>query len=436
MTPGPRDRIPFSPVIPLSDGTPEVSKDRARYAFKRALEELKEARGSATQLISLYIPPDTQIHDVVAQLRNEYGQAQNIKSKGTMKNVTSALESAIQALKNFKNPGPHGVVVFVGAKSIGSNQTRMVKHVIEPPLPLTLRKYHCDSSFFLEPLESMLKEHNNYGLIVLDRQEATLGFLRGQAVQVTTNMQSMVPNKHAKGGQSARRFERITEEIADKWFQKIGETANEIFMPEYERGELKGIIVGGPGPTKEYWADEGYLHHELQKRVVGAPIDTGYTDEYGLRDLVANAHNLLKDLGLTEEKDLLQRFMRELAKPDGGLAAYGEDEVRRMIELGAVETLVLSEKLRKYRVTLACENGDFEKSATVPIPDHFLATTGNCPTCNSQLTITAEDDVVSELSEVAESMGSKVTIVSAGSDEGELLFKAFGGIAAILRYRP
>ncbi len=421
---------------PLSEPKKDSGKDRARYEFKRALEELREARGSATQLISLYIPPGTQIHEVVAQLRNEYGQAQNIKSKATMKNVTSALESAMQALKNFKDPGEHGLVVFVGAKSVGANQTRMVRHVIEPPLPITLRKYHCDSSFFLEPLEMMLKEHNNYGLIVLDRQESTIGFLRGQAVQTVTNMQSMVPNKHAKGGQSARRFERITEEVADKWFQKIGEIATEIFMPEHEKGELKGILVGGPGPTKEYWADEGYLHHELQKRILGAPIDTGYTDEYGLRDLVGNAHALLKDLGLTEEKDLLQRFMRELAKTDGGLSAYGEEEVRRTLEMGAVDILILSEKLRKYRVTVGCSHCDFGKVDTTPNPDFFASRLGRCENCpNGELDVVKEDDVVSELSELAESMGSNVKIISGASDEGDLLHKAFGGMAAILRYK-
>jgi len=194
----------------MPEPTAEKQADIARYEFKRALEELRNIRGTATQLISLYIPPGTQIHEVMSQLRSEYGQASNIKSKATMKNVTGALESVMQTLKNFKDPGTNGIVIFVGHRAIGAERTKMSTFVIVPPTPITLYKYHCDSNFFLEPLEAMLKEHNNYGLVVLDRQEATLGFLRGQAIQVVTNMQSMVPNKHAKGGQSARRFERIT----------------------------------------------------------------------------------------------------------------------------------------------------------------------------------------------------------------------------------
>ncbi|HEX2022194.1 MAG TPA: peptide chain release factor aRF-1 [Candidatus Thermoplasmatota archaeon] len=421
----------------MAEGRNEQNSDRARYEFKRRLEELRNIRGSATQLISLYVPPGRQIHDVMAQLRSEYSQASNIKSKSTMKNVTGALESAMQALKNFKDPGENGLIIFVGHRSIGGEKTKMFNQVIVPPMPITLMKYHCDSAFFLEPLEAMLKEHNNYGLIVLDRQEATIGFLRGQAVQVVTNMQSMVPNKHAKGGQSARRFERITEDIADKWFYKIGETATEIFLPELEKGELKGVLVGGPGPTKEYWLQNQYMNHELHKRIIGQPIDTGYTDEYGLRDLVANAAPILRDFGLMEEKDIVNRFMREIGKPDGGLGSYGEAQVRNALTIGAVDTLILSEKLRKARLTMKCESCSWTKEeTTAEDPLEFEKRYGPCPSCSQQtVAIDQEVDIVEELSQLAEATASKVRIISGGSDEGELFYKAFGGIGAILRFR-
>ena len=413
------------------------NSDRARYEFKRRLEELRNIKGSATQLISLYIPPGRQIHEVVAQLRSEYSQAQNIKSKSTMKNVTGALESAMQTLKQFKDPGTNGIVVFVGHRAIGAEKTKMTTHVIIPPTPITLMKYHCDSNFFLEPLEAMLKEHNNYGLIVLDRQECTIGFLRGQAVQVVTNMQSQVPNKHSKGGQSARRFERITEDIADKWFYKIGETATEIFQPELLKGELKGVIVGGPGPTKEYWLENQYMDHMLHQKIIGQPVDTGYTDEYGLRDLVSNAAPMLRDFGLMEEKDMINRFMREIGKPDGGVAAYGEAQVRHALTIGAVDQLILSEKLRKARLLMKCENCGWSKEETTADDViEFEKRYGPCPQCNQHaVAIDQEVDIVEELSEMSENMAGKVKIIAGGSDEGELFYKAFGGIGAILRFR-
>ena len=76
----------------------------ARYEFKRKLEELRTLSGRATELISLYIPPNRQIHEVVAYLRNEYSQSSNIKSKSTKKNVMAAIESISNRLKAYKRP--------------------------------------------------------------------------------------------------------------------------------------------------------------------------------------------------------------------------------------------------------------------------------------------------------------------------------------------
>ncbi len=56
-------------------------------------------------------------------------------------------------------------------------------------------------------------------------------------------MTSQVPGKHGRGGQSQRRFERLTEIAAHEWFVKCGETASEIFMQEEN---IKGILLVVP----------------------------------------------------------------------------------------------------------------------------------------------------------------------------------------------
>jgi peptide chain release factor subunit 1 (aeRF-1) len=55
--------------------------------------------------------------------------------------------------------------------------------------------------------------------------------------------------------------------------------------------------------------------------------------------------------------------------------------------------------------------------------------------CGSTLEITGRRDIVEELSEIAEASGTKVEMISTESEEGEQFFNAFGGIAAILRFR-
>jgi len=223
---------------------------RQKYDLKRQLEELRACKGRHTELISLYVPPNKQIHDVTSYLKNEFSQSQNIKSKTTMKNVLSAIESIMSRLKHFKQPPENGIVFFVGHKSVGSDKTEMVAYIIEPPLPINIFLYRCDSSFFIEPLEDMLVEKEIYGLFLIDRRECTIGLLRGNRIDLLKYMTSHVPGKHGRGGQSQRRFERLTELAAHEWFVKCGEQASEIFR---NQKDTKGILVGGPGPTKQFF---------------------------------------------------------------------------------------------------------------------------------------------------------------------------------------
>src|SRR6266704_2102864 len=314
-----------------------------KYKFRRALEQIEEAAGRGTELVSVYIPPGRPISDVTNYLRAELSQSSNIKSASTRKHVTQAIESAMQRLKAYKMPPPNGLVIFTGHKQVGADKTQMVTFVLEPPEPVASFLYRCDSKFYTAPLHEMLSEKDVYGLVVIDWSEATLGLLRGKRIEAIKNLQSQVPSKHRMGGQSARRFERGHDIAVHEWYEKIGNLMTEAFL---NLPDLKGIIIGGPGYSKEEFATGDFLHHELKKRVLPTFLDTGYTDEYGLRELV--------------EKSLVQRLMEEIRKEDGGLAAYGEDQVRHALQLGAVETLLISEGLRKSRLKLRCANGDWE----------------------------------------------------------------------------
>ncbi len=402
-----------------------VLASRERYRFRRQLEEIEEAHGRGTELISLYVPPTKQISDVTNHLRSEYSQSSNIKSKTTRKNVMGAIESIISKLKYFKRPPDNGMVFFVGHKGIGADKTEMVSYVVEPPEPVPTFLYRCDSDFFTDPLRDMLLEKDNYGLIVLDRSEATIGMLRGRRIDVIKNIQSMVPSKHRMGGQSARRFERLIEQAAHEFFKKVGDTVNDAFLGEKE---LKGILVGGPGATKEFFAEKDYLNHELKKKVLEV-FDTGYTDEYGLKELLEKAKKTLSNIELVKEKELIERLMNEIRKPDGGLAVYGP-QVEAALEMGAVETLLVSERLNESVRNLKCVKCGHSQMVTGESNDIT-----ECPECGSKLETEEETSLTDHLFTVSEKVGTKVELVSEDSEEGKVFFKTFGGMAGILRYR-
>lgn len=405
---------------------------RQRYDFKRDLEEIASLRGQHTELISLYVPASKLISDVTGYLRAEASQASNIKSTQTRKNVQAAIESLLSRLRYYKVAPPNGLAMFVGAVITGNNQQDMRASVLEPPQPLTTFLYRCDSTFFVDPLKEMLAEKDIYGLLLIDRRECTVGILRGKRIEMVFYDTSQVPGKHGRGGQSQRRFERLTEIAAEEWYKKMGERASDVFR---NTPGLVGILIGGPGPSKRYFMEGGFFHYELQKKVLDL-FDTGYTDEYGLRELVENASEALKNLGLIQEKNLVKRLMSEIKKPDGGLAAYGEQHVRYALQMGAVDTILLSEGLRSYRAKIACSNCDYEEPDRTIKADEIDRRLGEkCPKCQSRLVVRERKDLVDELSELAETSKAVVELVSQDSEEGEMLLKAFGGIAAILRYR-
>jgi peptide chain release factor subunit 1 len=392
------------------------------------MEEIKNYRGRGTELISVYVPPGKLISDAMAYLRDEEGQAQNIKSKTTLKNVTSAIDSIMARLKTYNKVPEKGIVIFCGEVPRAGDQTKMVQYVIDPPEAITAFLYRCDSAFFTEPLDGMLVDKKFYGLLVMDRKEATIGMLAGTKIQVLKHFESMVPSKHHQGGQSSVRFERLIEIAAHEFFKKIADNCTTCFLDNLM--DLEGIIIGGHSPTKDFFYNEQYLHHELQKKVIKPLIDTGYTDESGLKELVDNAQGSIADQQLSQEREMMQRLFREIRKTEGGLDAYGEDDVRHCAEMGAVDTFLISSQLRKYRCNCQCSSGH-TFDITIDDPEAPL----KCPQCGANAKVLDSKDLIDDFFEMADTYNSNMQLITPDSEEGGMLLKAFGGIAALLRYR-
>jgi peptide chain release factor subunit 1 len=415
----------------------DMDDARKRYDFKKTLEKLQSQQGDGTELITLYIPPDKQIFDVTNQLKDEFGQCANIKSKQTRTNVQSAISSILSRLKYYKRPPVKGLAVFCGTVRLYGDRTDLQCTIIEPPEPLNLYMYRCSSNFELDPLKQMLEEKYVYGLLVLDRREAYWGFLRGNRIEPIGGATSTVPGKMRKGGQSAARFGRLREIAIHEFYTKVGERSSAIFLAEKDFFErFKGVLIGGPSPTKEEFEAGSFLHHEIQKKIIGL-FDVAYTNEDGLAELVDAAKDALKGMGVVKEKEFMQRFLKELVK-DAGLAAYGEESIRKNLEIGAVDTLLLSANLRKSRLRVKCQSCDYTHERTISVePGKTVRDIdlGSCPKCTAPIILGEETDIIDELARLADASSAKVEIISDDFEEGSILFTAFGGIAAILRYR-
>ncbi len=392
------------------------------YQFKKTVKFLKNLRGQGTELISIYIPPGYQIAEITNKLRDEAGQAMNIKSKRTKKNVSGAIERLLGALKGYRKPPENGLAVFAGDISGDPGGGKIELFLIEPPEPVGIQTYRCDSTFFTEPLEEMLEAKEWYGLMTVDRREATFALLKGKRVEILRSMGSRVPGKHRAGGQSHKRFERLIEEAAHNWFKKVGEYASKNFG----EAKVKGVVVGGPGPTKNAFMNTDYLSEVVRRKVIGT-VDTSYTDEFGITEMMQKSDEILKGMDIINEKGLVNRFIKEATV--GKLAAYGEREVREALNNGQVETLLLSESITMKRVKYTCPQCGEEYEKTVK-----GAQGEKCPKCGADMGY-EEEDIIEEMAELAGTVGTAVEMISTDTPEGEQFMNGFGGIGAILRYR-
>lgn len=421
----------------MSSDVKKKSSDLEFYRIKKLLENLSNKRGFHTELISLYIPHDRKISDVTNYLKNEISESQNIKSKLTRKNVLDGISSLLGQLRNINEVPEKGLVMFSGA--IPQNNTPGTEknelYIIQPPDKVKTFRYHCASEFLLWPLEEMLQPKETFGLIVVGRKESAVGYIRGNHVAVVREFTSGIHGKHRAGGQSQKRYERLIEEGEKRFYRRISEEMNKIFLPIED---LSGIFIGGPGPSKEKFVNDESLDYRLREKII-AVVDLGYGGSEGIRALIEKIKDKIENVKYIREKQIMQRFMKEISN-DTGLATYGLNEVQKAFNFNAVDTLILSEKLDSYKIKLECSNCGYIENRTSREGElnqiKSKIQEESCPECSSNnFSIAETKSIIDELGDIAETTGTDVEILSAETEQGEMLYSTFGGIVAILRYK-
>ncbi|MFA4946741.1 MAG: peptide chain release factor aRF-1 [Candidatus Micrarchaeia archaeon] len=394
---------------------------KARFDFKKQVEALKAFRGRGTELISVYVTPKYPISEIAGKLRDEYGQAANIKSKSTQKNVQAALEKIMNHLKTYKAAPENGVAIFAGNVSENEGKTDYRLYAVEPPEPLGVQFYRCESVFVVEPLEELLDHAGAYGIIVMDGKEATIAVLKGKQVKIIKRLNSTAHQKVSKGGQSAARYSRLHVEGVEFYYKRIGEAMDAFVGIK----NFQGIVVGGPGPAKHDFVKMSPFNYQL--KILGV-VDTGYTDEYGIRETMEKAKDVLSEQESIKEKAILDEFLKRVAK--GGLAAYGLTGLKEMLERGQVERLLVTEGMELWQVKQTCGNCGKER---VKIQEH-PGQEEPCE-CGGKWMVKEEHDLANELVAIAEEKGVPVELASRETAEGNQFYGMFNGLGAFLKYK-
>lgn len=341
------------------------------YEVQQVLDEVESVEGGGTWHITLLIRPDSNLNAMRNRIKQEVSEAQNIKSDDTRERVQDALGKIDNVLSNYRQTPDDGLAVFASPSDV------TVLDTLPEPVPENL--YHCGKEFVTEPLREQFAVSGVYGLVVIERGEASLGVLKNGRIVESYNKESSVMGKTQAGGQSQQRFERERECQKHEFFLDIAESAKNMFKGH----EVDGVVVGGTKHTVDEFTE--YLWHDAN--LIGTyPVE--YANEEALEDLVDRAVDQLEEAASADARAKVEEFFKGLRSGD---SEYGPDNVHRALKMGAVNTLLLSTELDREQIR------DYQ--------------------------------------ELAEQRGSEVCVFTPSFEEGERFQKLTNGIGATLRFQ-
>ena len=408
------------------------------YKIRKTIEELSKIAGRGTELITVYIPKGKQLHEVITILREEQGTADNIKSDLTRTHVVDSLSKVVQRLKLYKKTPERGLAIFCGAlpREVGGPPgSEVVKAFeIDPPKDMQTFLYRCDDHFHVDILKNMLKDENMIGFLAVDAKDAGWGLLHGDKIEVLKETSSGVAGKHRQGGQSAKRFQKLREMELTYYFNRLATITREYFIDIYP---IKGLVISGPGPTKEEFINNNYLEYRLQNMII-ATIDASYSGSEGIREAFAKSSDILSNFRMVEEKQIVEKLFNEINN-NTGLGIYGLDDIINHLKNNIVDKIIITDNTELYRIESKCKKCEHIQEKIVErikvISTKTELQNSSCPSCKSTDINVFDQDIIDYIAILALKTGTSVEVISGVSEHGTML-ASIGKIGAILRYNP
>ena len=404
-----------------------------QHKLRKLIAWLSDKEGIGKEFISLYIPRESSIDNIVATLKEESNSVA-MKPESGRDRLQDAIKNVMQHVKGRNEIPENGLAIFAGT-FVANDLESEVLHVEElvPPEPITSYLYEVDDHFRLETLRGMLRNQRIVGLIVMESKAASFGILNGERLEFLEKITSGIPGKTVKGGQSQRRYERERDMEVTYFFHRIAEHATKSFL---ENHKVTALIVGGPGQTKEDFLKGDYLNYELKNALLNT-VDTQYTGKEGVKEVLEKSSETLKNMCAPEEKMVVQRLLSDMGK-ENGLAIYGLDQVLNALKNGEVEVALVTDNTDIIEIVVMCRKCEHSKAKIINKKQKAQAVqemiSSSCEKCNAAEYEVEEKDIIDVLEDAASQTDARVEVISTESEEKAKL-TALGGFAALLRYK-
>ncbi len=349
--------------------------------------------------LSVYLPTASRNDEQL----NKTFVASRVKAirKALVGDVGEGFEATFQQVEDIlfhdPFPGERGRVVFASAPSSFFVAYRLG---VEPR-----RKLVLDNSPFILPLMEMVDEYEDYGIILMDSNEARLYIVRSKVIEQVGSSSIDLMNRHKKGGMSQKRFNRLRRGAIDAFVSQIVEDLDKLDGLE----DVRGLVVAGPGKEKKQLIEA--LPKDLADLVIGTldvSIEIPHHSLLARGEVIATAHER------EGESRAIEKLRRAIFKEN--LAAIGVNEIRDALLQGRVETLLVTMDLSIPG--WICEDCKGIHGGNPP--------DGTCPDCGGPV---SGAEIINELAELVQRTDAEMEFVS----ESPFL-ESIGGLGATLRY--
>jgi peptide chain release factor subunit 1 len=287
-----------------------------------------------------------------------------------------------------------GVPPMVNGLAVFACSGAHLFETIELAAPIDQHRVYISDEPHLYPLARLIDEYPRFAVLLADTQTARIFVIAANHVQQTEEVQGIKTRRHKAGGWSQARFQRHVDNYREQHAKEVVDTLGRIVMAE----SIDSIVIAGDEVIVPLL--KAQLSKELTQKIVDvvkldirAPLKAIL--ETGMASMRA------KDVETDRERvDALVSAYRA-----GGLAVVGGERVRKALELGQVEELVIT--------------------ADPTIIDSSRASIPN----TSAVERTPEEALADELIVKARSTAARLRFI-----EDPALLAPHGGVGAFLRF--
>lgn len=295
-------------------------------------QEQSEISSSEWLLLNQFLHKMKEINNVCVSVYYPYGKGHETislldetKQNAEVEKIESEIQKRIKHLR--KNPSSIGkfTKTFCIFGWIENNKINIEEIGTSKRLPYI---YMVSKKPFLKPFYDVLKTQQQITLIILDQKSAWIQKFYGSKIIQESKIKIDLQGRHKKGGQSQGRFLRARQTKIHVFYKKVANRVKAIGTDS----EL--ILIGGAGQAKTEFFDE--IDSEIAKKcrfVENISFSTSQDDMY--KKIIRHLYQHRKK----QVKEIIEKYHRLIKE---GLTAKRNTVIFRALEIGAVDTLIVS----------------------------------------------------------------------------------------------